>query len=70
MSTEERPSGEERAGRTGEPEHRQIFSDRPNDSDAGAGPNGAEDEDDEEDGDDGEDTNDVDDPTVEPGEPI
>jgi hypothetical protein len=67
MSTEERPPGEERAGRTSEPEHREVFSNRPNDSDSGAGPNGAEDEDD---GDDGEDTNDVDDLTVEPGKPI
>lgn len=72
MSTEERPPGEERAGPTGEPEHRQVISNRPDDSDAGAGPDGAEDEDEEdgEDGEDGEDTNDVNDPTAEPGKPI
>lgn len=53
MSTEERPPAEERDGRTSEPEHgqiisnRQVISNRPDVSDAGAGPDGAEDDDDE-----------------------
>jgi hypothetical protein len=66
MSTEERPPAEERDGRTREPEYGQVISNRPAVSDAGAGPNGAEDDDE----DDEEDTNDVNDPTAEPGKPI
>lgn len=48
MSMEERPPAEERDGGTREPEHGQVISNRPDVSDADAGPDGA-DEDDEDD---------------------
>jgi hypothetical protein len=45
MSTEDRMPAEERGGNRGEPEHKQVISNRPDDSDAGPGPEGAESDD-------------------------